>query len=460
VVTAAGWPSTENEKTSMNYFLNVVGGPNAGPRRPLTDHAVLVIGRGDDCDLRLNDPSVSRVHARVTLLDGRVYLEDAGSRWGTLVNGIPTDSRELSPGDRVEIGDSQLRLESDSPLVTTIAPIRRRILDRISGRRQKNGHHPNQPPATAAAPTPAPRKSKQTPRGVRPRLVPIDLESLIGKKFLQYQVESVIARPRSGIVFRALDLRHGNRPMALKVFRPDNFKDPRGARRFLRAMRTTIPLEHENLVRVFGAGRTRGLCFTASEFVDGESVSQMIRRIGVAGMLDWRNAWHIACGVAEALEFAHEANIVHRNIGPSNILIRGKDRCVKLGDLMLAKALDESGNERITCSGEVVGDLRYLSPEQLSGEQPIDARADIYSLGATLYAVLTGKAPFEGGTAAEIIRRVVTGAPEPPTRFHLGIPSQFEGVVLRMLAVRPEDRPETATRLRAELERVGKLIGA
>jgi serine/threonine-protein kinase len=225
-------------------------------------------------------------------------------------------------------------------------------------------------------------------------------------------------------------------------------------------MRTTIPLEHENLVRVYGAGRTRGLCFTASEFVDGESVSQMIRRIGVAGMLDWRNAWHIARGVAEALEFAHDANIVHRNIGPTNILIRGKDRCVKLGDLMLAKALDESGNERITCSGEVVGDLRYLSPEQLSGEQPIDARADIYSLGATLYAVLTGKPPFEGGTAAEIIRRVVTGAPEPPTRFHLAIPSQFEGIVLRMLAVRPEDRPESATRLRAELDRVGKSIGA
>ena len=185
----------------------------------------------------------------------------------------------------------------------------------------------------------------------------------------------------------------------------------------------------------------------------------MIRRIGVAGMLDWRNAWHIAMGVSEALEFAHAENIVHRNIGPSNILVRAKDRCVKLGDLMLAKALGETGNERITCSGEVVGDLRYLSPEQLSGEQPIDSRADIYSLGATLYAVLTGRPPFEGGTAAEIIRRVMTGAPEPPTKFHLAVPSQFEGIVLRMLAIRPEDRPENATRLRAEFDRAAKSIG-
>jgi serine/threonine protein kinase len=440
----------------MNYFLNIVSGPNPGPRRPLTDHVVLVIGRGEDCDLRLNDPSVSRVHARVTLLDGHIYLEDAGSRWGTLVNGIPTDSRELSPGDRVEIGDTQLRLESDSPLVTTLAPVRRRILDRLSGgrRRRRNGHQPEQPPI------PARGKLVESPTHAGRPVRKFDLEGLVGKKFLQYQVKSVIARPRSGLIFKALDLRHDNRPIALKVFRADFFQDSRGARRFLRAMRTTIPLEHENIVRVHAAGRTRGPCFTASEFVEGESVSQMIRRIGVAGMLDWRNAWLIACGVAEALEFAHDANIVHRNIGPSNILIRAKDRCVKLGDLMLAKALDGTGNERITRAGEVVGDLRYLSPEQLSGEQPIDSRADLYGLGATLYAVLTGKPPFEGGTAAEIIRRVMTGAPEPPTRSHLAIPSQFEGLVLRMLAVRPEDRPESATHLRTELERVGKSIGA
>jgi serine/threonine protein kinase len=438
----------------MNYFVNVVGGPNEGQRRPLTDHAILVVGRGEECELRLSDPSVSRVHARLTLLDGRVYLEDAGSRWGTLVNGIPTESRELSPGDRVEIGDTQLRLETDSLLVTTIAPIHKRILQSLSGGRRRNGT------SRAVRKAPASDQSTDPPRRKLSAAKPFDLESLVGKKFLRYRVDSIVARPRSGIVFRALDLRHDKRPIALKIFRPDCFQDPRGARRFLRAMRATIPLEHENLVRVHAAGRTRGLCFTASEFVEGESVSQMIRRIGVAGMLDWRNAWHVALGVAEALEFAHDVNILHRNIGPSNILVRSADRCVKLGDLMLAKALDETGNERITRSGEVVGDLRYLSPEQLSGEQPIDASADIYSLGATLYAVLTGRPPFEGGTAAEIIRRVMSGTPEPPTKFHLAIPSQFEGLVLRMLSTRPEDRPESASRLRAELDRLGRFCGA
>jgi serine/threonine protein kinase len=438
----------------MNYFVNVISGPNAGPRRPLTDHAVLLVGRGEDCDLRLNDPSVSRIHARITLLDDRVYLEDAGSRWGTLVNGVPTESRELSPGDRVEIGDTQLRLETDSPLVTTIAPIHKRILHRLSTVRRRKR-------AASAERKPRNGDLLMNPAGSLPRQHrPPDLEAFVGKKFLQYRVDSILARPRSGMVFRATDLRHNDRRIALKIFRPDYFKDPRAARRFLRAMRTTVPLVHENLVRVHAAGRTRGLCFTANEFVDGESVSQMIRRIGVAGMLDWHNAWHIAVGVAEALEFAHEAKIVHRNLGPSNILVRSADRCVKLGDLMLAKALDATQDEKITRSGEVVGDLRYLSPEQLSGEQPIDARADIYSLGATLYAVLTGRAPFEGGTAAEIIRRVMSGAPEAPTRFHLAIPSQLEGLVLKMLSTRPENRPENATRLRAELDRIGRFCNA
>jgi Protein kinase domain/Inner membrane component of T3SS, cytoplasmic domain len=439
----------------MNYFANIISGPNAGQRRELTDHAILVVGRGDDCDLRLSDPSVSRIHVRITLTDGHVYLEDAGSRWGTLVNNVPAENREIFPGDCVALGDTQLRLELESPLVATIAPIHKRILSRLT--RRKHGRQNGATRTRDADRDQVESTPRRPKRGARRK--PLDLAGLVGKKFLRYRVESIVARPQSGIIFRARDPRH-DRTIALKIFRPDFFHDRNASARFLRAMRTTIALEHENLVRVYGAGRTRGVCFIASEFVEGESVSQMIRRIGVAGMLDWRNALHVAQGVAEALEFAHELNILHRNISPSNILVRKADRSVKLGDLMLAKALDDSGDERITRSGEVVGDLRYLSPEQLSGEQPIDARADIYSLGAALYAILTGRPPFEGGTAAEVIRRIVTGSPEPPTTVHLAVPSLLEGLVLRMLAKRPEDRPEGARALRHELDRVARSCDA
>src|ERR1700677_1243213 len=174
------------QHSAMNYFANIISGPNAGQRRPLTNHAILVVGRGDDCDLRLSDPSVSRIHARITLVDGHVYLEDAGSRWGTLVNNKPTESRELFPGDCVAIGDTQLRLELESPLVTTISPIHKRILRTLSGRARgrRNG--------VKKAPSPDreddPESTLNQPRRAVARK-PLDVAALVGKKFLRYRVE-------------------------------------------------------------------------------------------------------------------------------------------------------------------------------------------------------------------------------------------------------------------------------
>src|SRR5580698_8206233 len=231
----------------MNYFANIISGPNAGQRRELTNHAILVIGRGDDCDLRLSDPSVSRIHARITLVDGHVYLEDAGSRWGTLVNNKPTESRELFPGDCVAIGDTQLRLELESPLVTTIAPIHKRILRTLVGRARpsRNGANKTQRPQQEGEASTISRPGRE------PANKALDVTALVGKRFLRYRVESIIARPRSGIIYHARDPRY-DRPIALKIFRPDFFQDRLGAARFLRAMRTTISLEQEHLVRVYG----------------------------------------------------------------------------------------------------------------------------------------------------------------------------------------------------------------
>src|SRR5262249_36514134 len=149
-------------------------------RRELTNHAILVVGRGDDCDLRLSDPSVSRIHARITLIYGRVYLEDAGSRWGTLVNNRPTENGELFPGDCLGFGDTQIRLELESPLVETIAPIHKRILQTLT-RRPKLGRNVTKDRGRGAADapticTPAPQSKKK-----------VDIAELVGKKFLHYR---------------------------------------------------------------------------------------------------------------------------------------------------------------------------------------------------------------------------------------------------------------------------------
>lgn len=436
----------------MKHQLTISAGPDAGARYELNDRETLLIGRGEACGVQLSDPSISRVHCRVILANGKVILEDAGSRWGTQVNGTPVETRELEPGDVIAVGDTELLFDQLAPATTTLAPARRRILE------PDTPHLPlSLSPHQEESEPDAIKKNRDEELRRVATAPPPRLADFVGEMFFRYRVGSILAESHSGIVFRALDTEH-DRTVALKVFRPDFFPDESAMQRFVRAMKTMLPLEHEHLIRLYAAGRWQGLCFTASEYVEGESVSRMIERVGIAGMLDWRRAYHVALGVAEALEYAHQRNIVHRNLKPSNVVVRERDECVKLGDLMYAKALDEGGAERITRPGEVVGDVHYLSPEQVSGETHIDARCDIYSLGAMLYAILTGRPPLEGPTA-EVIGKILSEIPEPPTRFHLAIPPSFEGIVLRMLEKRPDDRFTSTTALLKDLRRVGKYQG-
>jgi serine/threonine-protein kinase len=125
---------------------------------------------------------------------------------------------------------------------------------------------------------------------------------------------------------------------------------------------------------------------------------------------------------------------------------------------MLAKALDDVGAENITQRGEIVGDLYYLAPEQVSGGPQLDQRSDLYGLGATIYAVLTGRPPFLGGPT-EVVRQILASPPEPPSKSHLSVPPAFEGIVLRLLAKRPEDRYANAAQLKKDLVRVGRYLG-
>jgi serine/threonine protein kinase len=402
--------------------LVVVAGPDAGQVCLLPARRLALIGRGSRCDVRLTDPAVSRVHCRLEMAAGRITLVDAGSSWGTQVNGQAVSRQLLERGDRIEIGDTELEVQFDDDLVATTPPRSTPAVDRP----------PTSPP-------------------------PRDLTAWVGRTFLRYDVESLVARSPTGVVFRATDQR-ASRTVALKLYWPAMFPDETSQARFLRSIRAMVKLSHPHLVKLHAAGRSQGLCFTASEFIAGESTADLIRRIGIAGMLDWQTAWRMGVGLASAVEYLHGRQILHRSVLPNNILIRAADQTVKLGDSTLAKALDDSGVQQLTQRGEVVGDLRYLSPEQLSGASVIDARADLYGLGATLYAVLTGRPPFVG-SPTEVVAQALAAPPEPPSKHHLAIPPTVEGIVLRLLAKRPDDRYESATQLLRELQRVGRFLG-
>ena len=219
-----------------------------------------------------------------------------------------------------------------------------------------------------------------------------------------------------------------------------------------------LPLRHPNLVSLYAAGKTGPYCWVAMEYIAGENLQQVIDRIGVAGMLDWKHAFRVAVDVARALEYAHRQSIIHRNVTPTNILRDAASKTCKLGDLMLAKALEGVHSKMITKPGEVIGDVSYMSPERTRGtDASIDGRSDLFGLGATLYALLTGRAPFGGTTLVEKITRIRQTEPEKPTKFQLSIPGQFESVVLRLLAKKPEERYQTAAELLKELTRVAKF---
>jgi serine/threonine protein kinase len=405
----------------MSLQLLVVAGPDEGRAFTLHSGPDLMLGRSGQAYYKLTDPRVSRNHCQVLNDGDQVTVVCNGGSGGTLVNGKPVKRQALKIGDVLRIGDTQLRLQvGDLPLDVALA------------------HAP-------AAPAKAP--GKQVER----------LESLSGQKLGHYDIGPVIGRGSSCMVFHATDTKD-DRPVAFKVLLPEFSKDEGEMQRFVRAIKTALPLRHPNLVTLYAAGKTGPYCWAAMEYIAGENMRQVIERIGVAGMLDWRYAFKVSVHVARALEYAHGQNILHRNVTPTNILMDAPTKVVKLGDLMLAKALE--GAPQITRPGELIGDVVYMSPERTRGlPDEIDARSDLYGLGATVYALLTGRPPFDGTSLAEKVTRIRQTPPERPTKYQMGIPSQFEGVVLKLLAKRREDRHQSARELLAELEKVGKFQG-
>ncbi len=408
----------------MPYHLHVVAGPHKGRHFLVEEGAPLLVGRSRHADPRLEDPGVSRVHCEIQVEDGHVLVTDLGSAGGTFVNDERVAEQVLRPGDVVRIGETRMRLEATAD-------------------------------AADEAPTVLPEGQRAGPK--LPQLSAEHLEKLTGRVLSHYQVGPLIARGQSGLVFQALDYKDG-RAAALKVLWPDPGRN-QDRRRFVRTVRTLVGLRHPNLVTCRAAGKTGPYCWLAMEYVEGESLEALIGRLGVAGRLDWRTAVRVAADLASALEYAHARGVIHRNLTPRNVLLPKGGKVAKLGDLMLAKAIEGGLAEHLTRPGEILGDLRYMAPERTRGPGHVDARSDLYSLGALTYALLTGRPPFDGGSAVEKLTRIAKEAPVPPRQYQLSVPEAVQGVVLRLLRKAPGERYQTATELLTELRRVARSNG-
>ena len=395
--------------------LVVVSGPDAGRSFALEDNTALLVGRGQDANAQLTDPHCSRKHFQLQVAEGKVLLKDLGSSSGTHVNGTPASDTRVGPGDTIQIGQTQMRVEGPGISDVTVAA------------------EANPEAAGAAGAT-----------------------ALVGQKIHNYEITKVLSQGSTSVVLQGRDSEQ-NRDVAVKVLLPELATDEEEMQRFIRAMKTMHPIRHPNIIRIYNAGKTNEHVWVAMEYVDGESVAEMIARIGTVGMLDWRDAFRVCIHIARALNEAFEHKIIHRNITPENILVRAEDKVAKLGDMMLAKALEGTKVEQITQPGQLIGPIPFMPPERTLGSSDVDCRADIYSLGATVYALLTGRPPVEGGNLPELIMKIRDEEPQRPKDFQLSIDDMFEGVVLRMLAKRPEDRYQEPSDLVTELERIAKF---
>jgi len=382
------------------------------PDKPFIDlpkNKPLTIGRSDECDVTIGDPFLSRRHCQV-MWDGEVtLLEDTNSSSGVFVQGRKVNHVTLQHEDLIRIGETRLKFVSNPNPDNTIQS------QPNSGRTRPN--------------------------------------DMVGTRIAHYEIDSVIAAGKNGIVYKATNTKNQD-DIALKILSSEMVEEQGSQDRFVRAMQTMIPIDHPNIVKIYNAGKVQNKLWIAMEHVEGDDLASLISRIGIDGKLGWQEVWHTAIQVAYGLREAFNHAIIHRNLLPSNLLRRKTDKMVLIGDLMLAKALDGEHAKVITMPGQVIGEIPYLAPECLVAKQDVDTRSDIYSLGATLYALLTGRPPAIGDTTGEIIKQVRTVVPPRPSENLLGINEMFEDLVMSMIEKEPVARPATPDLLIERLVRI------
>src|SRR5687767_11473380 len=238
-------------------------------------------------------------------------------------------------------------------------------------------------------------------------------------------------------VYLAHDLRH-EREVAIKVLHPD-LGAALGGDRFLSEIKTTARLQHPHILPLLDSGEADGLLFYVMPYVRGETLRTRLER---ERQLPIDAALRIAREVADALGAAHAIGIIHRDIKPENILLQGGHALV--ADFGIALAVQHAGGQRMTQTGLSLGTPQYMSPEQAMGEKVLDARTDVYALGAVTYEMLTGEPPFSGSTVQSIVAKVLSERPMAPTAVRDTIPPGVEQAVLTALAKLPADRFATA----------------
>ena len=262
----------------------------------------------------------------------------------------------------------------------------------------------------------------------------------------RYRVRKLLGMGGMGAVYLVHD-DELDRDVALKLIRSDIGENPEALERFKREIQLSSKVTHRNVLRVYDLGASGGIKYLTMQFVEGEDLSTVLKRVG---RLATPRLTRIFRQILEGLRAAHEQGVIHRDLKPQNIMLDASDN-VYVTDFGLAKSLEQSG---MTQTGAIVGTPYYMSPEQVKGS-PIDHRSDIYSLGVILYEMSTGRLPFTGSSPYEVMAQRLQRLPEPAGRINPDLPSYLSKILDRCLMVDTAARYQTIEEILRDLDAGG-----
>lgn len=408
---------------------------------PIEKGASLTIGRAKDNKIVVQDNMVSRYHCKIENDGSAFTITDLKSRNGMLINNELVTQHKLAEEDLIQIGNTTFlfRLNKSQASEPKKAPAGQYAVSeqlvcasckKVIPDEEKNNAKIENSIVTCI-------------RCIRKKDV------LVGRIIGGCKVLERIDETPLGNIYIAHQLSM-DREVLLKLLLQEHNPDEKMIKRFFREAKVGAQLTHQHIVQLYDMGEAEGMYYILIERVSGKSAAEMIKEYGA---IEWHFVVDVALQIADALSFAKQNGIVHRDINPENIFVNSEN-VAKLVNLGSVKFFDKNTDEKLSESGQRVGTPMNMSPEQIRDPQNVDHRSDIYSLGVTLYHMLTGHAPFEADTIMALTKRILQEIPRPINTLNPAVPAALSQIVARMIAKSPADRYQTADELITDLRKI------
>lgn len=435
-------------------LFTILAGTHVGESFLVNPGDIFTLGRAEGVNLQISDGAISRKQCEITREGNHFFVQDLESRWGTYVNGKKVQKKaSLHFGDLIKIGNTVIEFRPQ----THPTPLEARIQQAFQGEelqsltetQKMTKFSPIQNTARTLVPELsdpleiAPESPQKTPSKIIASVAaehsaPNPKEN--SKLIHGYDILEKLGAGKMGVVYRAIQKETGNQ-VALKIMKPPDKHHKERVKRFIQEARILCEMDHPNIIKGCDVGVSEPYYFIAMEVFEGYPASYLLSH---GGKFSERRAALVLLHISRALAYMEKRNLLHRDIKPSNILVNRERTLAKLCDMGLAKMLDHDLS--LTKAGCAVGTPFYNSPEVAQGKE-IDIRSDIYSLGATLYHLVTGDVPYRGETTVDILIKHVRAPVPEVAKFAPQISPRLAKIITKMLAKRPEDRFASAEEL-------------